>query len=376
MKLNSFIPFAAIGLVICLMYGFKMPKQVSSTKTNSSKSEAVTTFTTPVIPKSIGITPSVEQNVSSNPNAGIYVNDFDLILGNSVSETALLNWCNTHNFKTLNLSKIASLASGSSSIRTQLNAFIGLAKSITYNKKIYLIVSSAVTAGSVQNKYYDNPIYTNKYDGYLTEYEFWNTSSYTSTTSTCPTFNEFANLTATLAAISATSPAIINNVYVSKFTDAACASSITNPACLSNSLVCQTNTTTIFSTLLTNYSRLYLPYYQSSAATTITSTMLTRLNELGAAANALGKVAKLEIIYLTRYSSGDPDIYNYFASTTTQNVLSSYPTPGLNMVFSKPYTNFVTNYNALTTVQLPYKNNLVISGYSIFRYTEAQQARP
>ena len=377
MKKLSVIYLLAIIVVLTLVYSFKPNFKTISKTTSSKQEEATASYTIPIspIPSTVVLTKS---------NSGIYVNDFDLILGNSAAELTLLNWCNTNGFRTLNLSGInSSINSSNSAIRTAtctaLNNFIGIAKAAPYYKTINIIVGGANSALGVYNNYYNNISYPNKFNGYLTEYEFWNTNSYSGVSATCPTYAEFANLTATLAAISSWAPAIAKYAYIgNSFTDAACFTPITNTNCLTNSLSCVSNSTTIFTNIINNYNRLYLAYYQSASCCTITSTMLGRLNTIANAAAAQSKTVSIEIIYTSKYDT-DPtsyDLYNYFASPTTQNPLSSYVTTPINQTFSSAYSNFVTQYSALTTAQLPNKANLRLMGHTIFRYTEAKQARP
>ncbi len=377
MKKTSVIYLLAIAFGLCVIYSFKSNNKASFKVGDVNKAEATSSYTLPISPIPTTV-------IATKSNSGIYVNDFENILGNSAAELNLLNWCNTNGFRTLHLSGINSaINSSNSAIRTAtctaLNNFIGIAKAAPYYKTINIIVGGANTAMGVYTNYYNNVSYPNKFNGFLTEYEFWNTNSYTGTSPTCPTYAEFANLTATLAAISSSAPAIGRYAYIgNSFNDAACVSSITNTNCLTNSLSCVSNSTTIFSNIINNYSRIYLAYYQSSSCCSITATMLGRLNTIANAAAAQSKTVSLEIIYNSKYDT-DPtsyDLYNYFATSTTQNSSSSYTTTPINQTFASAYSNFVTLYSALTPVQLPNKANLRLVGYHIFRYTEAKQARP
>lgn len=371
-----------IGIVLCtlmiaVVYGFTLDIKLASVKTEAKGKEHLSACETSTIP----INPVPATIIATKSNSGLYVNSFGAILGNIANETALLNWCNTQGFRTLNLSGINSAINSSSTTRNQLNAFIGLAKAAPYYKTINLVVGGANTAMGTYTNYYTNASYPNKFNGYVTEYEFWNDNAYTdpSNPATCPYYQEFANLTTTLAAISGSSPAIQRYAYIgNNFTDAACTSPITNPNCTANSSSCQSNTTTIINNILNNYNRLYLSYYQNTSCCAITSTMLNRLNVIANAAAALTKTVSIEVIYNVNYPSSAPpntyDIYNYFA--TTSITASTYLPPPGNQPFSQAYTNFVTAFNALTLAQLPNKANLRIIGFNIFRYSEAKLARP
>ncbi|MGL5891173.1 MAG: hypothetical protein ACRC3B_14890, partial [Bacteroidia bacterium] len=104
--------------------------------------------------------------------AGLYVNDFDQILGNQVAEDTLLAWSKRQGFNVLSLYKVRDILLAGQ--QNALAAFCTKARSATYGIDIGFVAASATTANS-ESTYYQSRSLTNERQSYMiTEYEFWN----------------------------------------------------------------------------------------------------------------------------------------------------------------------------------------------------------
>jgi hypothetical protein len=117
--------------------------------------------------------PAPSDERTGGPDAVLYVNDFSNILGITVKEDSLLNWCLAQGFTQINLYNIGTIL-GSGATKTQLDNFVGKAHGVTYGIAVGFIAAGSTTANNIDT-YCAN--YTNKPDYIVSEYEFWNGSN-------------------------------------------------------------------------------------------------------------------------------------------------------------------------------------------------------
>jgi hypothetical protein len=283
--------------------------------------------------------------VSKKVRASLYVNKFDTIIGDTAKENVLLNWAKKEGFNGLYLYGVSGMITNSTS-RALLNTFVGKAQAAPFYFTISFVAASDATANNYYNLYYTNVAYPNKFNAINTEYEYWNTSAPNNTS-----FDIYLTLLNSITNMNAltTSPKIQRNLYVYQFSDANYVNNV-SPNYYPN--------TSILTYLINNNDKILIANYHTNAGTIISPLLVTKLNELSAQANALGKIANVEILYNVNNTSASPNIYAYCATNP----------------FITAYNNFITNYNA--SVSITNKANLRIVGYSYYRYTEAKLARP
>ncbi|MGL5891352.1 MAG: hypothetical protein ACRC3B_15790, partial [Bacteroidia bacterium] len=220
-----------------------------------------------------------------------------------------------------------------------LAAFCTKARSTTYGIDIGFVAASATTANS-ESTYYQSRSLTNERQSYMiTEYEFWNSGNSFATFSGIMT--AFTN-----ARLLSTTPKINRQAYVSQYKDAA------NLA---------THDTVIARQILDQMEYIVQVNYVNNAYNW-SSTLETRLQTIANAAFNKNVTARVIILFNCNTSSSDPNIYNYFSTT------------GSNQPFVNAYNNIRTAFIANTTIVNKSKVSLV--GYQIYRYTEARLARP
>ncbi len=290
---------------------------------------------------------------SKPPRAGLYVNQFDTMIGDTSKENTLLRWAKKEGFNCLYLYGVSGIIS-SSATRSLLNSFIGRAKSSPFYFSISFVAASSGTANNYYNLYYTNTSYPNKFDAINSEFEFWNCSGATSS----PTnFTNFLPLLNTMNTINSNTftPKVTRNIYVGDFVDSSPCKNESGP-------VTPYTTTAILTEIINKHDKILITNYHTNAdysgVTPISPYLVAKLNALSSQANAMSKIANVEILYNVRTASTSPNIYSYCVSNT----------------FISAYNNFIAKYNASTAITN--KANLRIVGYSYYRYTDAKLARP
>lgn len=265
---------------------------------------------------------------------GIYIDGFSDKLGIESREDSLLNWCLANNFNEISLYGMNVILS-SNSLTIKLNNFISKASGLPYSIKVSVVAASLNSTINEYNNYY--LLYSNKFSGITTEYEFWNTGN---------SYNTFQNQILYLTTINNnTSGAIKRQIYISKFKDAS------NPALAD---------TTIAEQLVSNVDRFFLVNYTTNSYN-LSNTTLNKIKLIANASRKLNKVSDVVILFNLNQTSVDPNIYNYFSVT------------GSNHLFSDAFAKFNADYNAVVFSNKAYIN---LIGFQLYNYTSAHSARP
>jgi hypothetical protein len=321
--MKNILLFACIVSVITFS---SCSKTEIPTPANPSRNAAVSTQT-------VILQPPVARRVY----AGLYVNDFDQILGNQVAEDTLLAWSKRQGFNVLSLYKIRDILLNSQ--QNALAAFCTKARSATYGIDISFVAASASTANSESGYYQSRSVVSERQSYMLTEYEFWNSGNSFATFSTIMSaFTNARNLS--------TTPKINRQAYVSQYKDAANLS---------------THDTVIARQILDQMEYIVQVNYTNNAYNW-SGTLENRLQSVATAAFNKGITARVIILFNCNYNSTDPNIYSYFSTT------------GSNQPFVNAFNTIKSAFNANTTITN--KNRVSLVGYQIYRYTEARQARP
>lgn len=269
--------------------------------------------------------------------AGLYVNSFDTILGDPAEEDTLLAWSKRQGFNVLTLYGVRDILLNNQD--AALAAFCTKARSAAYGLDVAFVGASATTLNS-ETSYYQSRSLAVERQGYMiTEYEFWNSP------------NSFSNFSPMLAALTnarqvSTSPLINRQVYVSRYRDAA---NLATPD-------------TTIARLILDQTEFIVQVNYTANAYNWSATLQSRLQTIANAAFNKGINARVTILFNVNYGSSDPNIYSYFDVNA------------LNHPFVDAYNSIRTSFNANLT--LVHKSNVLLSGYQIYRYTEARQARP
>ncbi len=262
---------------------------------------------------------------------GIYVDDFVNIVGTE-EEDYLLKWCQVNNFNRVNLYNINSMTTNNQLV--DLEQFIYKAKNY-YNISVS-IITSELTSISNATSYYNSNLYATKMDAVTTEYEFWN-SGYN--------FNAFLNLSSQVNNLNLISlNTVKKEAYIGQIQD--------NLNLYSQNQVALN--------LVKRFNKILLVNYVNNAQN-YNSTFQNKLQLLANSAASLNTTIKIEVLFNVNTSSSDPNIYNYF-DVNAQN-----------HNFVDAYINFMTGYNLAV---FPNKNRIDITGYHVYRYSNAKLARP
>jgi hypothetical protein len=287
--------------------------------------------------------------VSKPPRAGLYVNQFDTMIGDTSKENTLLRWAKKEGFNCLYLYGVSGIISNSATWPL-LNSFIGRAKASPFYFSISFVAASSGTANNYYNLYYTNTSYPNKFDAINSEFEFWHCSGATSSPTNFTMFLPLLNAMNTINTNTFT-PKVTRNIYVGEFVDSSPCKNESGPFTPYTS-------TAILTEIINKHDKILIANYHTNAGTAISPLLVAKLNALSAQAFAMGKIANVEILYNVNTTSASPNIYAYCVANP----------------FITAYNNFITNYNA--SVSITNKASLRIVGYSYYRYTNAKLARP
>ncbi|CAL2092806.1 hypothetical protein [Tenacibaculum sp. 190524A02b] len=278
---------------------------------------------------------------------GIYINGFrDSILGDSIKETYLLDWCAVNNFNEITLYTVSAILNNSSET-IQLANFVNKAHT-NYN----LDVSFAAVSKEVIEKivtYQNSQVNTlNKADGIFSEYEFWN---YNDPDTNFEYFDRV--LTKTLQQTNtAMGEGWEENIYVKNFIDSGDRYSEKRVI------------TKIVNYLRTgDNNRLALVNYRTNAQNFPSSSTSSYYQTFEAIANAAAKrkkVTNVIVLFMTR-EDRTPTLFDYFA------------TAGQNNDFDSAFISFKQGFLNSAIANKQYIN---LMGYQIYRYSDSKKAKP
>lgn len=257
---------------------------------------------------------------------GIYINDFEFILGNISKEDSLLNWCKKRKFNAISLYDLGTIFDNPANT-------IPLANFIKKARKKYNFSVAAVRGGnnSLTQTHQFNIGQTDllkRFNVFNLESEWWNNEV------SWPTYIGYLGTLDSLTTIS--SPAIIAEEYIGWFR---------NPLGMDSIMAAE---------LVKKSDRILFHDYQSAPSLGYCQ---SRLEYIGKAAAAQNKTIDIVVLF----SSEPTFMYNYFSIT------------GLNKSFEQAFYTFKNQY---TTTSFPGKSNLKLVGYQIFTQTTSRQARP
>ena len=259
---------------------------------------------------------------------GVYVDNFDRILGNHTREDSLLNWCVSSGINSISLYDLNTIMGNER--YTDLAVFIQRARSNFGIEQVAAVRGSS--ANFTQNASYDaSRVHTNeRFTTYNLENEWWNNGP------SC----DFSCYTAILKSMSNkarnASPRITTEAYIGWFL---------NP---SGQDLQQAKT------LVNWLDRILVHDYRTSPQF---GYMQSRLSFLGKAAQSQNRVMDVIVLF-----SAEPEfMQNYFSVS------------GQNHSFTDAYADIVDQFNAASFAG---KNNVRLIGYQIFDYSLARQARP
>jgi hypothetical protein len=279
----------------------------------------------------------------------VYINDFYTsgILGNNALEDNLLSWVDENDFTDIYLYNIG--AALGAELDNDLYAFVKKA----HNQDPYVRVSF-VSAGFgdsfTEIEEYHDGRKDSRPDGIVSEIEFWN-GSMNFTDNYVPWINKVNDLkfTPPPGEVAPLNAGITRQFYIGKIKDPG----------LSPSLV-------IAKELVTNHDEIFLTNYHSDAwhlsSSTAENSIVNKLNLLAQAGMELNKEVNIVILFNVYQMSPSPEIWNYFASI------------GMNNEFENAFVEWSGEYDASTAITN--KEFLNIKGFGIYRYSDANNARP
>lgn len=276
-------------------------------------------------------TPAAEK-INTNPTyRGLYVDNFNTILGDTAKENTLLRWCKQYKIKVISLYDLNTIFQHPANNNPKLAAFIKKAKTN------YQIRQVAAVRGTDANFTQTISIYndtrtdtTERFNVFNLENEWWNNG--TACDFTCYTAHLKTEFNLAHAAV----PPIISEEYIGWFL---------NPA----------GQDQLQADTLVKYSDRILVHDYRTAPDF--GYMQSRLRFLGKAAKTQGKVISIIIIF-----SAEPSFMANYFDVNAQN-----------HSFDDAYAAIVTQHNAATFTG---KNNIKIIGYQLFDYSYAKAVRP
>lgn len=283
---------------------------------------------------------------------GIYIDNFlsGGILGNTMEENKLINWCLQNNFNKIYLYNIHAILQNTS-YKIQLDAFVEKVHNL-YPKKIDVtFVSGGMT--SLNNTIQYHKDYINHPKGVVSEIEFWNSGG--SFTDFKAWMNQLDNLKSSIpfGYIAPLNPNLKKRFYIGKILD--------NEGVYTNTQVAEE--------LVINHDEIFLANYHTNAynlsTSTATNSIKNRLILLAETGYNLNKKVNIVILFNMNTASASPHIYDYFDVTNTATG---------NHKFHEAHASFMTDY--LNATDIPHKNFLNMKGYGIYKYSEAKIARP
>ena len=255
---------------------------------------------------------------------GIYVDKFQQMIGDTAQENSLLRWCSKYDFNALTLYGVRSVLS-TPRLRPSLAAFIYRAKTQYQIRQVTAIVEHSTTVTGLidgYNKDQSDPL--SRFDFTNLELEWWNNaSSFEQYTLAMQEMKSWGNKQ---------HPQVPNEEYIGWFK---------NPV---------GEDSTMAAALVQNSSRILLHDYQKEPGF---SYVLNRLDWIGRAARAQGKVMPVIIIF-----SPKPEFsYVYFSTHS----------------FGDAYEVIL---QAFSQTDFPGKNNVQLIGFQIYNQTFARQVKP
>ena len=271
------------------------------------------------------------ERITTNPQyRGLYVDNFDNILGDTAQENSLLRWCKKNKIKIISLYDLNTVLQNSSH-NTQLAAFILKAKTQYFIKQVTAIRGLGTQFNQTLTIYNNTRTdTTERFNVFNLENEWWNNGA------SCD-FSCWKNyLSDMVAAAHSVTPPLLAEEYIGWFQ---------NP----------TGQEQLQADTLVYYSdRILVHDYQNAPHL---SYMQSRLSYLGIAAKAQGKVINVIVIF-----SAEPNFMgNYFDVN------------GQNHSFDDAYAEIVSQHNSTT---FNGKKGIKIIGYQIFDYSYAKAVRP
>ena len=279
---------------------------------------------------------------------GVYINNFltDGILGDDIKEDELIAWVDENDFNHIYLYNVGAILAAS--LGAELNDFVE--KSHNYEEGIDVTFVSAGFGTSFNNiiDYHDE--YPNIPRGIVSEIEFWN-GSMTYADDYEPWINKLNSLKFDypINAPGPRNPDVVRQFYIGKIKDGGAAPSLA-----------------IAKELVDHHDEIFLTNYHTAAynlnASEEPNSIKNKLRLLAQAGSELGKDVNIVILFNVYQESGSPQIWNFFSTT------------GEDHEFEDAYVSF---YNEVDdAVDIPYKEFLNIKGFGIYRYTDAEEARP
>lgn len=257
---------------------------------------------------------------------GIYINDFEFILGNKVKEDSLLKWCKKRKFNAISLYDLGTIFDNPANI-IPLGNFIKKAR-VNYSLSVAAVRGGNISLNQTHQYNIGQSDLMKRFNVYNLESEWWNNEV------SWPTYVGYLGTLDSLTSIS--TPAIIAEEYIGWFK---------NPIGLDSIMAAE---------LVKKSDRILFHDYQSAPSMGYCQ---NRLEYIGKAAAAQNKIIDIVVLF----SSEPSFMYNYFSTT------------GLNKSFEQAFYNFKNQYAASN---FSGKNNLNLIGYQIFTQTTSRQARP
>jgi len=277
-----------------------------------------------------GSDPAAERISTSPSYRGLYVDNFDDMLGDTSKENTLLRWCKKYKIKVIGLYDLNTILQNSSN-NTALAKFIKKSKNSYGIKQVAAIRGLGIQFNQTLTIYNNTRTDTvERFNVFNLENEWWNNG--TSCDFSCWTNYLKEMNTAAHAAV----PPLLAEEYIGWFQ---------NP----------TGQEQLQADTLVYYSdRILVHDYRISPDF---SYMQSRLGYLGKAAKAQGKIINIIVIF-----SAEPGFMgNYFDVN------------GQDHSFDDAYAEIVSQHNAAT---FNGKKNIKIVGYQVFDYSYAHAVRP
>jgi hypothetical protein len=277
--------------------------------------------------------------------AVLYVDPFQKILGDLSQEDSLLEFCKAQEFKEINLYSVGKIVRADISEKSRLNSFVGKAHS--YGLKVNFVVVSVANVNDI-GTYCAN--YSNKPDGIITEYEFWNIDKETKKANSFETFKKIVDA---MTDVHNTYPSISRNAYVDTFIDRK------DP---------KTSSKSIIQYLINNCETIFLVNYYANAYNLQTD-FKAKLHDISKQALSHHKVANIIVLFNVNRCTKN-NIFSYF-SIGKKLVCNSFQN-GSKHPFKHAYNNLIKQYNPTVDID---RDGLSMKGYGIFRYTDAREAK-
>jgi len=276
---------------------------------------------------------------------GVYINNFvtDGILGNTLKEDSLLNWCLNQDFNQMYLYNIGSALS--SGLQVELDSFVHKAN----NLSLEVTFVSAGFGTSFDNIVAYHEAYTHIPQGIVSEIEFWNGSG-DYDTDYVPWLSRLDSLkfVPPSGETEPLNPDVQRRFYIGK---------IKNPG--------QPPSITIAEDLLTHHDEIFLTNYHCDAYNLSTSSsensIRNKLSLLAQAAKNLEVEVNIVILFNVRQDSPAPNIWSYFSEGNDDHDFRAG--------YEKWYHDF------LNASDIDHKEYINLKGYGVYRWTDAKEAR-